>query len=164
MYLEYWIIKITTTSHTVINSFLIKHFWKVSTDEADFESIFWCLTQRIQRWTMSKLTETPRRVWTRVVYWKRRVSNFRAVSLTVVWWSRNRHCILNVCVLILSCFTPRDLNYNNLQEFPVAIKTLSKLQELWVDKHTDGQQHTETHLPDMSIMVALSLPNPVKWF
>lgn len=27
-------------------------------------------------------------------------------------------------------FSFRDLNYNDLQEFPVAIRTLSKLQEL----------------------------------
>lgn len=27
-------------------------------------------------------------------------------------------------------FRPRDLNYNELQEFPVAIRTLGRLQEL----------------------------------
>lgn len=31
---------------------------------------------------------------------------------------------------IFSCFFPRDLNYNNLDEFPQAIKALPSLKEL----------------------------------
>ncbi|XP_054641680.1 leucine-rich repeat-containing G-protein coupled receptor 6 isoform X2 [Dunckerocampus dactyliophorus] len=53
-------------------------------------------------------------------------------------WKLSKHFIGHGCNDSFSCLCPPeggslwlwDLNYNDLQEFPVAIKTLSKLQEL----------------------------------
>ena len=58
-------------------------------------------------------------------------------------------------------FTCRDLNYNDLQEFPLAIRTLSKLQELWVCICTHIHENTPAC---MTIMVALSQVIPLSDF
>lgn len=76
-------------------------------------------------------------------------------KISILTWTF--HIIVNNDCLS-HCLSLRDLNYNDLQEFPVAIRTLSKLQELWV--HT----HTKTHLPGMTIMVALSQVIPLSDF